>query len=146
MLLKSFDPKLVLSHTLSLYFPSDLWPLTFPLKESQESLFPMYTPQRNFLPLYLPFCCKVAYGCCEQFRAKQRETIVRKKGTSPEFGHWFGPSLTRKREEWFLSYGMRFMWPYTTFLPLEVATAVKGGSENLSFLREHIECMESCVP
>ena len=38
------------------------------------------------------------------------------------------------------------MWPYTTFLPLGVGTAVKGGSENLSFLREHIECMESCVP
>ena len=37
------------------------------------------------------------------------------------------------------------MWSYTIFLPLGVTTAAKGGSENLLFFREHIECTESCV-
>ena len=37
------------------------------------------------------------------------------------------------------------MWSYTIFLPLGVATAAKGGSENLLFFREDMECTESCV-
>lgn len=37
------------------------------------------------------------------------------------------------------------MSSYTIFLPLGVATAAKGGSENLLFFREYIEGTESCV-
>lgn len=154
MLLKSFDPKLISSHALSLYLPSDqnyrnatgsaisLW------KRPRKVLSPCI---RNRGIFSLTSSYKVAYGrfCCAQFRAKQSTTITIKKGTSTEFEHWIGPSFTWKCNE---SNGFRLSLMECALFgrtrqkgPLEVVTAAQGGSKFVCHFRRQIECRRRCA-